>query len=184
MKTVPSTNRLILLHPEGARRFPKETNCPVGSRRRRVSGAKRRRTDRKALWRGWRGQGPRPGCGAEPHLARDSACRVFFLKPEKEPKRARGGVSIHPTRRHPLWTPPLSPGLVRVIELTDPQTPRGGGPLRERSDGVRVRRRSAARRNCRTGAGMRRVSVPCRNRQSLSQKSEIFVSSLYTRVPF
>jgi len=34
---------------------------------------------------------------------------MFFLKPEKEPKRARGGVSIHPTRRHPLWTPPFPP---------------------------------------------------------------------------
>jgi len=165
MKTVPSTNRLILLHPEGARRFPKETNCPVGSRRRRVSGAKRRRTDRKALWRGWRGQGPRPGCGAEPHLARDSACRVFFLKPEKEPKRARGGVSIHPTRRHPLWTPPLSPCLVWVIGLTAPQTPRGGGPLRGCSDGVRVRRRSAARRNC-CGVSCRiPVSYLCRGNQ-------------------
>ena len=32
------------------RRGPGETNCPVGSRRRRVSEAKRRRTDRKAPW--------------------------------------------------------------------------------------------------------------------------------------
>ena len=47
----------------GSPKVSKGNELPVGSRRRRVSGAKRRRTDRKALWSPVR---------AKPHFAQQS----------------------------------------------------------------------------------------------------------------
>ena len=38
-------------------------------------------------------------------------CCLFFLNPEKEAKRARGGVRLLPMDCHPLWTPPFAPIL-------------------------------------------------------------------------
>ena len=135
MKTVPSTNRVIPLHPEGARRFPKG--------------------DRKALWR---------GVGQSPTLQGIALDRRSFSGLRKNQRGPEGVSQFIPPGDTPSGLPPF-PLSKRVIGLNYPQAPRGGGPFRGRSDGVRVRRRCAARRNCCGDTCLMPVTRFCRSNQ-------------------
>ena len=130
--------------------------------------------DRKALWR---------GVGQSPTLQGVVLVGRSFSGLRKNQRGPEGVSQFIPPGDTPSGLPPF-PLSIGVIGLSYPPTPRGGVPFRGRSDGVRVRRRSAARRNCCTDAGMKRVSVLCRNRAVSQSKTKDFASFLYTREPF
>jgi len=88
---------------------------------------------------------PCRGVGQSPTLQGIALVGCSFSSLRKNQRGPEGVSQFIPPGDTPSGLPP---GLVRVIGLTAPQTPRGGGPFRGRSDGVRVRRRCAARRNC------------------------------------
>jgi len=162
-------------HPEGHRRFPKG--------------------DRKALWSPVRAklhladkilplakvvlrhkEKPPPGGGSAVRRWGSLRCcghdllqgvafdDCSFSGLRKNQRGPEGVSQFIPPGDTPSGLPPF-PRSLGVIWLAYPQTPRRGGPFRGRSDGVRVRRRCAARRNCCRGCCLMPVTRFCRSNQ-------------------